>query len=149
MQAIPRTEIATLLGICLLVVLFAVSNAGKPTLSTPHVESMSVSDAILLLAQTGVLVLDVREKSAYDKDHIPNAVSVPIGELERRLDEFATHKTKEIIVYCNEGSSRGPRATALLNKAGFVGAKNLIGGMEAWRAQGPVAIKTQSLNPKG
>ena len=114
------------------------SNAQKQSTPLPEVSSISVEETLALIAKTGVLILDVREKSAYDKDHLPNAISVPIGDLNQRLQEFEAHKQMDVVVYCNDGSRRGPTATAQLNAAGFSQAKNLAGGIEAWRASSKV-----------
>ena len=64
---------------------------------------------------------------------MPGAISVPIGELDKRLDEFSAYKAEDVVVYCNDGSTRGPRATKQLNDAGFSKAMNLKGGAEGWK----------------
>ena len=99
----------------------------------PNVKYISPSDAFVLINNENILVLDVREKDAFNRAHIQNAIAVPIGGLKQRLDEFEAHKTDDIVVYCNDGSTRGPKATAMLNEAGYDGAKNLKGGLNAWR----------------
>jgi len=45
-----------------------------------------------------VYLLDVRPKDEYKKGHIPNALSVPLEELNDRLDEIP--KDKLVIAYC-------------------------------------------------
>lgn len=118
---------------------FALLFALNATLTTdavsayPDVQNIAPSDAFELMANDNVLVLDVRENDAFNLAHIPNAIAVPIGELKQKLKEFASYKTSNIVVYCNEGSIRGPKAAAMLNDAGYGGAKNLKGGLDAWR----------------
>ena len=112
-------------------------NAALTTASAPdypNVQYISPSDAFALINNENILVLDVREKDAFNRAHIQNAVAVPIGDLKQRLNEFEAHKADDIVVYCNEGSIRGPKATEMLNTAGYGGAKNLKGGLDAWRA---------------
>ncbi|MBE9564987.1 MAG: rhodanese-like domain-containing protein, partial [Proteobacteria bacterium] len=99
----------------------------------PIVNHITPTEASVLMESEKTLVLDVREKDAFEKGHLPNAVSVPIGELNKRLDEFHALKAEEVVVYCNDGSTRGPRATKQLNDAGFSKAKNLRGGAEGWK----------------
>jgi rhodanese-related sulfurtransferase len=41
-----------------------------------------------------------------------------------------------VVIYCGDGSTSGPEATAMLNKAGFTRAVNLNPGFEGWRAAG-------------
>lgn len=95
-----------------------------------------------LNSESDVLIVDVRDKDAYDKEHIPNAMAIPIDDLSKRMGELETHKTGEIIVYCNEGSNRGPRATQQLNNAGFQRAVNLKGGLQSWKS-----AKFQTVKP--
>ena len=45
-----------------------------------------------------VIVVDVRSKASYDKSHIIGAISIPLGEIEKRHEELP--KDKEIILYC-------------------------------------------------
>ena len=124
-----------LAGIAFFVALFTL-NATLTTTSAsdyPNVKYITPSDAFVLLNNENILVLDVREKDAFNRAHIQNAIAVPIGDLKQRLNEFEAHKTDDIVIYCNEGSIRGPKATAMLNEAGYGGAKNLKGGLDAWR----------------
>ncbi|MER3452430.1 MAG: ArsR family transcriptional regulator, partial [Acidimicrobiia bacterium] len=48
-----------------------------------------------------VVVLDVRPPEEYRAGHIPGAISIPVGELEKRIAELPADK--EIVAYC-----RGP-----------------------------------------
>jgi rhodanese-related sulfurtransferase/predicted transcriptional regulator len=86
-----------------------------------------------------VVVLDVRPAEEYATGHLPNAVSVPLAELRRRLRDLP--KDREIVAYC-----RGPycafahKAIRVLHQAGFR-ARRLEDGLPEWRAAGlPVVI---------
>lgn len=86
-----------------------------------------------------VTVLDVRPREEYRAGHIPGAMSVPLGELDRRLAELP--RDREIVAYC-----RGPycvlavEAVQLLRARGFK-AVRLEHGVPDWRAEGhPVAV---------
>jgi rhodanese-related sulfurtransferase len=102
------------------------------TLKAERVPSISPESAYALM--DSVLIVDVRDRDAYEKEHLPRAVSLPIEELPSRSHEFATEKT--IVVYCSEGNKRGPKATKQLNDAGYGKAVNLEGGIESWRRAG-------------
>jgi rhodanese-related sulfurtransferase len=103
------------------------------------VPEISASDAATAIDR-GALVIDVRGRAAYEKGHIPNAVSVPLDELRRRAAEFAAVRDKEYVIYCGNGSTLGPRGTQVLIDAGHPAARNLSGGMPGWKAAGqPVA----------
>jgi rhodanese-related sulfurtransferase/predicted transcriptional regulator len=81
-----------------------------------------------------LVVLDVRPAAEYAAGHLPGAVSIPVGELRRRLAELAGDR--EIVAYC-----RGPycafahEAVAVLREDGF-SARRLEDGFPEWRAAG-------------
>jgi rhodanese-related sulfurtransferase/glyoxylase-like metal-dependent hydrolase (beta-lactamase superfamily II) len=82
---------------------------------------------------TGAVTLDVREPNEFDEGHIPGALHVPLGSLERRSD--ALPRDRPIVTYCGHGE-RSATALSLLERGGFVGLTNLDGGFEAWDAAG-------------
>ncbi|PAE16738.1 hypothetical protein CHH91_07405 [Virgibacillus sp. 7505] len=76
-----------------------------------------------------VVILDVREPAEYTFGHIPGAVSIPLGELEDRMDEIS--KDKEIYVVCRTGS-RSDLASKQMEEKGFKNIKNAVQGMVEW-----------------
>lgn len=76
-----------------------------------------------------IIVLDVREAEEYAFDHIPNAISIPLGELEDRLNELK--KEDEIYVVCRTGS-RSDFAAQKLADNGFTNVVNVVPGMSEW-----------------
>lgn len=85
--------------------------------------------------KTELVVLDVRERDAYEQGHIPGARLLPRGQLELRVNEELTDPTQRILVYCEFGRV-STLATATLRQMGFRGAVALDGGMKAWREAG-------------
>ncbi|WP_019155555.1 sulfurtransferase TusA family protein [Robertmurraya massiliosenegalensis] len=83
-----------------------------------------------------ILVLDVREAAEYAFNHIPGAVSIPLGELEERVNEL--NEEKEVYVVCRTGS-RSDLASQKLTEKGFKNVINVVPGMSKW------AGKTTSL----
>jgi rhodanese-related sulfurtransferase len=81
-----------------------------------------------------VTVIDVRPREEYVAGHIPGAISVPLGELGKRLRTL--QKRRDIVAYC-----RGPYcvmaldAVDLLRRKGFR-AHRMETGVPEWRAQG-------------
>jgi rhodanese-related sulfurtransferase/DNA-binding HxlR family transcriptional regulator len=81
-----------------------------------------------------LVVLDVRPAAEHAAGHLPGAVSIPVGELRRRLAELPSDR--EIVAYC-----RGPycafahEAVALLRKEGF-SARRLEDGLPEWEVAG-------------
>ena len=81
-----------------------------------------------------VTVLDVRPAEEFDAGHLPNAINIPLGELEAKLDELDPEH--EIVAYC-----RGPHcilafeAVARLREKGM-NARRLEGGLPEWQLAG-------------
>lgn len=102
-------------------------------------EPVGAGDLMERLRSDDVIVLDVRPEDEYTSGHIPGAVSVPAGELERRLSELP--RDREVVAYC-----RGPycvlavRAVDILRAAGF-NARRMEVGLPEWRAQGLAVVK--------
>jgi glyoxylase-like metal-dependent hydrolase (beta-lactamase superfamily II) len=82
-----------------------------------------------------LLVLDVRERDAYQAGHIPGAVHVPRGQLELRIDDVLPDPTRRVVVYCEFGKI-STLAAATLQSMGFGRAVALDGGIRAWREAG-------------
>jgi glyoxylase-like metal-dependent hydrolase (beta-lactamase superfamily II) len=82
-----------------------------------------------------VVVLDVRERDAYDAGHIPRARHVPRGQLELRIDQALPDPTVRIVTCCEFGKI-STLAADTLRTMGYVRAVALDGGMKAWREAG-------------
>ena len=85
--------------------------------------------------EPGLHVLDVREADAYAAGHIPGAVHLPRGQLERRIDAMFPDPTVRILAYCEFGKI-STIAAGTLHTMGFLGAIALDGGIRAWREAG-------------
>ncbi|WP_240377119.1 sulfurtransferase TusA family protein [Bacillus piscicola] len=83
-----------------------------------------------------ITIIDVREHAEYAFNHIPGAISIPLGSLENRLEEL--QKEDEIYVVCRTGN-RSDMAAQLLSKHGFANVTNVLPGMSDWQG------KTESL----
>ena len=79
-----------------------------------------------------LILLDVRERDAYEAGHIPQARLLPRGQLELRVNQELPDPTRRILVYCEFGRI-STLAAATLRQMGFRGAVALDGGMKAWR----------------
>jgi rhodanese-related sulfurtransferase len=95
---------------------------------------VSVSEAKEMIDSNAELViLDVRNMWEYENGHIRNAILIPLGELESRLDELDDER--ETLVYCQSGG-RSATASQILALDGFVKVINMLGGFSAWRNAG-------------
>jgi glyoxylase-like metal-dependent hydrolase (beta-lactamase superfamily II)/rhodanese-related sulfurtransferase len=86
-------------------------------------------------ADEHLIVLDVREREAYEKGHIPGARLLPRGQLELRVNDDLPDPTRRILAYCEFGRI-STLATATLRELGYQRAVALDGGMKAWREAG-------------
>jgi rhodanese-related sulfurtransferase len=107
--------------------------------SRDDLEPVTLPELRKLVREGDVTVIDVRPRDEYEAGHIPDAVSIPVPELKRRLRELP--KRREVIAYC-----RGPycvfalEAVTLLRKNGFR-ARRSEEGLPAWRDAGlPITI---------
>jgi glyoxylase-like metal-dependent hydrolase (beta-lactamase superfamily II)/rhodanese-related sulfurtransferase len=82
-----------------------------------------------------LVVLDVRERDAYDAGHVPGARHLPRGQLELRVDKELPDPTARILAYCEFGKI-STLATATLRAMGYTRAVALDGGFKAWREAG-------------
>jgi glyoxylase-like metal-dependent hydrolase (beta-lactamase superfamily II)/rhodanese-related sulfurtransferase len=97
--------------------------------------SLAELKASLESGKDDLIVLDVRERDAFETGHIPGARLLPRGQLELRVNEELTDPTRRIIAYCEFGRV-STLATATLRQMGFRSAVALDGGMKAWREAG-------------
>jgi rhodanese-related sulfurtransferase len=88
------------------------------------------------LVDAGALVIDVRDRDKSAGSHVPGAMLIPLELLASNLPKIEAYKDKAIVVYCGNGTTLGPEATQLLNKAGYLQAVNLKEGIEGWRKSG-------------
>jgi len=97
--------------------------------------SLAELKACLESRKDELVVLDVRERDAFEAGHIPGARLLPRGQLELRVNEELTDPTRRILAYCEFGRV-STLATATLRQMGLQGAVALDGGMKAWRDAG-------------
>ncbi len=78
---------------------------------------------------TEACLLDVREPGECESGTLPGAVTIPLGQLRKRLGELP--RDRIIVAYCAVGL-RGYLAERMLRLNGF-DARNLAGGITTWR----------------
>jgi rhodanese-related sulfurtransferase/DNA-binding transcriptional ArsR family regulator len=97
-------------------------------------QPVTLAELRRLVRDGEVTVVDVRPRDEYEAGHIPGALSVPVGELTRRLSEIP--KRRDVVAYC-----RGPYcvysldAVTLLRKRGYR-ARRAAEGIPEWRDRG-------------
>jgi len=91
------------------------------------------------LAREGAILLDVREADEWSAGHAPEALHIPLGELEARRAELA--QPRVVLTVCRSGA-RSAKAQTILIAAGL-DARNVEGGMRAWQQAG-LPMESQS-----
>ncbi|MFF8292948.1 rhodanese-like domain-containing protein [Streptomyces sp. NPDC016309] len=95
-------------------------------------------------AESGdALLVDIRYAALRERDGlIPGALVVERNELEWRLDPLGSHRAPEavshelrVVVVCDEGYASS-LAAASLHQLGLHRATDLVGGFQAWKAEG-------------
>ncbi len=87
-----------------------------------------------------LVILDLREKDAFEAGHVPGARHLPRGQLELRVDTELPDPTVRILTYCEFGKI-STLAAATLRELGFSRAVALDGGIKAWR-EGEFPLET-------
>jgi rhodanese-related sulfurtransferase len=77
-----------------------------------------------------VTIIDVRNPDEFAVLHIPDAINIPLVELNSRIQEI-TPKEK-IVTVCTKGAGRSAEAALFLDLKGFKGATYLCGGTLGW-----------------
>lgn len=96
-----------------------------------NLESITLDDLLSRSQKEKIILIDVRPADEYKAGHIPNAVSIPLAQLKKRLNELPKNKT--IVAYC-----RGPLcvmaidAIKLLNQRKF-NAFHMEDGYVEWK----------------
>lgn len=93
---------------------------------------VNVQEAARLREEAKALVLDVRDQEEWDAGHIPDALWVPMEEVEARRSELPT--ARRVVTVCRSGKRSG-KVAAQLRDEGHE-ADNIEGGMEAWHKAG-------------
>jgi rhodanese-related sulfurtransferase len=86
------------------------------------------------------LLVDVREESEYAKDHLPGAIHLGKGIIERDIEERVPDLNAELVLYCG-GGFRSALAADNLQKMGYRNVISMDGGIRGWRESGLPLVK--------
>ncbi len=88
-----------------------------------------------LQAAEKLTLIDVREESEFAKDHIPGAIHLGKGIIERDIEKILPDTSQEIILYCG-GGYRSALAALNLQRMGYTNVISMDGGFRSWRDKG-------------
>ena len=82
-----------------------------------------------------VLLVDVREESEFAKDHLPGAIHLGKGVIERDIEARVPDVKTPMILYCG-GGFRSALAADNLQKMGYTNVESMDGGWKGWNEAG-------------
>jgi rhodanese-related sulfurtransferase len=80
-----------------------------------------------------MLIIDAREASQFNKEHIPGAVNIEWRSVLAASSKIP--RDKSVLIYCNTGTLSAQAGFAL-RVAGWENVKILQGGLSEWKAKG-------------
>lgn len=95
------------------------------------------------LDRNEILLVDVRETSEYEKEHIAGSVLLPLSSFEP--DMFPSLPGKKVVLHCAVGKRSEAAGKMLLNE-GYPEITHMVGGLAEWKSAG-YATEVQILPP--
>jgi rhodanese-related sulfurtransferase len=77
------------------------------------------------------LLVDVREDNEWAKGHLPGAVHMGRGVIERDIEKSVPETSTKIVLYCG-GGFRSALAAENLVKMGYTNVESMDGGWRGW-----------------
>jgi rhodanese-related sulfurtransferase len=101
-----------------------------------RVRELTVDDVKAKLDRKEAFALvDVREESEWATDHLPGAVHMGKGVIERDIEQKVPQLDAAIVLYCG-GGYRSALAADNLQKMGYTNVWSMDGGIRGWREKG-------------
>ena len=98
-----------------------------------RVRELSVDDVKAKLDRgEKFLLVDVREESEYAADHLPGAIHLGKGIIERDIESRVPDQKTPLVLYCG-GGFRSALAADNLQKMGYTNVISMDGGIRDWR----------------
>ena len=117
---------STLISMFFIIVLFTGCNQSYRTIDADEAQKIFAD-------KKDYIILDVRTQEEYDKQHIPNAILLPIDEIRKGNLSVLPDKKQKILVYCWTGR-RAEDASDMLAKLGYINVIN-FGGIVDWTGE--------------
>jgi len=86
------------------------------------------------------LLVDVREDNEWAKGHLPGAVHMGRGVIERDIEKSVPETGAKLILYCG-GGFRSALVADNLQKMGYTNVESMDGGWRGWTEVGLLAEK--------
>ncbi|MFW0097460.1 MAG: rhodanese-like domain-containing protein [Coxiella endosymbiont of Haemaphysalis qinghaiensis] len=83
----------------------------------------------------GLDLIDVREEKEWDKGHLPGAIHLGRGVIERDLEAVIPDNQRKLVLYCS-GGFRSALAADSIRKMGYRNVLSMDGGFTGWKRAG-------------
>lgn len=128
----------TRLGTCilLLLVLTACTTPAQKGTEAPPEKGMaeytriSAEEALAMMENRDVVILDVRTESEFNSGFIPGALLLPVDNIQNQAEALLPDKDMPILVYCRSGN-RSRTASHYLLQMGYTSVYD-FGGILDW-----------------
>lgn len=115
-------------------------NALFMALATKAKLSITELDAEEVKKIENAVMIDVRELSEWQTGHLPNAIHLSKGILERDIEKVIPDVNTPLVLYCS-GGYRSAIAAESLQKMGYKNAASLKNGLAAWLNAGYLLVE--------
>jgi rhodanese-related sulfurtransferase len=91
--------------------------------------------ALLLRKEDSIVLVDVRERNDFQKEHIPSAINIPFDEIEVRAEDELSKSSHIVLSFfkCDQENSVSTTASSSLKNLGFTNVSVLDGGINKWK----------------
>ena len=113
----------TILSVIFICVVIYISCIKKYDEITPQEARQNVKD------EKYNYIVDVRTKQEWDESHLPNTISIPIGNLVSELPEKIPDKNARILFVCKKGV-RASGVVTIAHKLGYENVQAMIGNFK-------------------
>jgi phage shock protein E len=105
--------------------------------ATKKVDPVEFSEVI---AQPGVIILDVRTPEEFNAGHIENAININVADSNFSSEVSKLDKNATVAVYCRS-ANRSAVATKEMSELGFTDMYDMQGGIIDWEAAGGPVVQ--------
>jgi rhodanese-related sulfurtransferase len=101
-----------------------------------HIKQTNVADVKRRMdAGEKFVLVDVREDNEWAKGHLPSAIHLGKGIIERDIEQVVSDPNAKVILYCG-GGFRSAIAAENLQKMGYTNVESMDGGWKGWLEAG-------------
>ncbi len=90
--------------------------------------------AIMADTSPNLVLLDVRERNEWNLGHLPNAIHLPRGSMETKIEALVP-RDKHVVIYCQSGN-RSAFAAETLQEMGYEDVASMARGIVGWLDDG-------------